>query len=106
VNRSRVISGLPALPKSATLHVPRSPLRELLDDLLACEPEHALGAVLFRVPSALPLPASLDVRARWMLAYVDGARTVEEMLEHCGLPRKDAIVGICELVARHIVQAP
>jgi len=77
----------------------------LLEDLLGRGQEEALHVVLFAVPSALPLPASLDVRARWMLAYVDGQRAVKDMLAESGLPRKDALIGICELVARRIVEA-
>ncbi len=45
----------------------------------------------------------LDARARWVLAFVDGTRAVEEIFEENGLPEADAAFAMAELVAKRLV---
>ena len=90
--------------RSLVLRRALTPTDQLLERLTALDAEGAsLRSVLVVVPSALPLPASLDVRARWVLAFVDGERSVASTLAECGLRHADAVIGMCELLARHVV---
>jgi hypothetical protein len=60
-----------------------------------------LGGSLERVPIAAvvadALPHTLNRRASWLLARVDGATTVAELVERAGLPPIDALRGLAEL---------
>jgi hypothetical protein len=62
--------------------------------------EQRLGS-LDRVPEALlppdGLPPSLNLRAGFLLARVDGVATVREIVDRAGLPLIDALRGMAEL---------
>lgn len=47
--------------------------------------------------------AMLDARARWLLPFIDGLTPLALVLDHCGLPRADALEAFCELLERGIV---
>jgi hypothetical protein len=63
---------------------------------------------LDRVPSVLVQRAqlrwlSIDHRAGFVLSLIDGASTIEMILDVCGMPRLDAIRILHELVAQKVV---
>jgi hypothetical protein len=62
--------------------------------------ERRLGS-LDRIPDALitpdALPPSLNLRAGFLLARVDGIATVREIVNRAGLPLIDALRGLAEL---------
>jgi hypothetical protein len=47
--------------------------------------------------------ARLDVRAQWMLAYIDGRSALGDVLAKAGLPFHEAREGVSDLVSRGIV---
>jgi hypothetical protein len=64
--------------------------------------------VLAKVPVLVTTPErlrvlALDARARWVLPFIDGARTVELVAEATGVPLVDALLALCELVAREVI---
>lgn len=67
-----------------------------------CDEVTLLAAVV--VATREPRPASLDVRAAWLLPFVDGERTVEDLVAQSGLSHVDALLGIHELVARRLAE--
>jgi hypothetical protein len=56
---------------------------------------------LDRVPRALvapdALPPTLNLRAGFLLARVDGSSSIQKIVDHAGLPLIDALRGIAEL---------
>ena len=60
-------------------------------------------AIVVRVPTRVNL-ASLDARARWLLPFLDGKTSVELAMQSSGMPLVDALIAMCELVARGVVR--
>jgi hypothetical protein len=60
-----------------------------------------LGGSIDRVPRATigpdTLPHTLNRRASWLLARVDGVQTIATIVERAGLPPIDALRGLAEL---------
>jgi hypothetical protein len=59
-------------------------------------------AVVVGAPGRVDL-MSLDARARWLLPFLDGTASVERAMQSSGMPPVDALLAMCELVARGIV---
>ena len=47
--------------------------------------------------------ARLDLRAQWMLSFIDGRLSLGDVLARAGLPFDEARAGVSDLVACHIV---
>jgi hypothetical protein len=62
------------------------------------------GCVPWRIASDAEVRAArLDVRALWLLSYIDGQLMLCEVFERAGLPIEAARDGVSELVRRGIV---
>jgi hypothetical protein len=74
---------------------------DVLADVAGAPPDQ----VLARVPRVAtdPRGCALDARARWLVAFVDGRSTFEEVVTKSGLPAVDGLLGACELVALGVV---
>jgi hypothetical protein len=70
----------------------------------ATEPQMDEGCIPWRVASDAQVRAArLDVRALWLLSYIDGRLMLGEVFERAGLPIEEAREGISDLVRRGIV---
>jgi hypothetical protein len=67
-------------------------------------PSGALVPVLRAAPSALAAERGLDPRAAFLLMFLDGSASIDEVLDACGLPGADARRIIEDLVARGLVE--
>jgi hypothetical protein len=62
------------------------------------------GCVPWRIASDAQVRAArLDVRALWLLSYIDGHLMLGEVFERAGLPIEAAREGVHDLVRRGIV---
>jgi hypothetical protein len=99
----------------------------MADLILAAKPDHPLArefranccaaledvyvfrlGSLDRTPMVATLPAPtgnrvIDDRIGFLLPFIDGASTIETILDVCGMPRLDALRILDELVQRGIV---
>jgi hypothetical protein len=67
-------------------------------------PSGALVPVLRAAPSALAAERGLDPRAAFLLMFLDGSASIDEVLDACGLPSADARRILEDLVARGLVE--
>ena len=72
---------------------------------LACEPTcFDEACVPARIASEAQIRAArLDVRALWILSYIDGTSLLGDVFARAGLPVEDARDGVSDLVRRGIV---
>lgn len=74
----------------------------------AREPGGSIYEVLERTATIVATPimlraTSLDARARWLIPFLDADASVEDAMRASGMAPVDALLGMCELVARGIV---
>ncbi len=62
------------------------------------------ACILARIASEAEIRAAkLDVRALWILSYIDGTSLLGDVLARAGLPLAEARDGVNDLVRRGIV---
>ncbi len=62
------------------------------------------GCVPRRIASDAQIRAArLDVRALWLLSYIDGSSLLSDVFARAGLPLEEARAGVNDLVRRGIV---
>jgi hypothetical protein len=58
---------------------------------------------LLRVPRSEWMTLDLDPRACFLLVHVDNVSTLDMILDVSGMPRHEALRGLCDLLARGII---
>jgi hypothetical protein len=103
-----VVIGAPSRPPPYTSSSgPPPPQRSAPAITARSTPPVELGA-LDRMPIVLLRPAELatlglDHRAGFMLTFIDGTSTLDDILDACGLPRADALQILGDLLQRKVI---